>query len=103
MPLACLPVELAGRNRMWRKMVIDGSIAPTGRAAEVPMVAIVKFVGDKVAHEHIYWVRASVLVQVGLFAPRGLPVAGAEQAHKLSDESLPSNTLMARWRKSEGK
>src|SRR5579859_8173159 len=24
MPLACQPVELAGRNRMWRKMVIDG-------------------------------------------------------------------------------
>ena len=24
MPLACLPVEIAGRNRMWRKMVIDG-------------------------------------------------------------------------------
>jgi homoserine O-acetyltransferase/O-succinyltransferase len=24
MPLACLPVELAGRNRIWRKMVIDG-------------------------------------------------------------------------------
>lgn len=23
MPLACLPVELAGRNRMWRKMSID--------------------------------------------------------------------------------
>jgi homoserine O-acetyltransferase/O-succinyltransferase len=23
MPLACLPVEIAGRNRMWRKMVID--------------------------------------------------------------------------------
>jgi homoserine O-acetyltransferase/O-succinyltransferase len=24
MPLACLPVQLAGRNRIWRKMVIDG-------------------------------------------------------------------------------
>jgi homoserine O-acetyltransferase/O-succinyltransferase len=24
MPLACLPVPLAGRNRAWRKMVIDG-------------------------------------------------------------------------------
>ena len=23
MPLACLPVEIAGRNRMWRKMIID--------------------------------------------------------------------------------
>jgi len=24
MPIACLPVEVAGRNRIWRKMVIDG-------------------------------------------------------------------------------
>src|SRR5439155_16141876 len=24
MPLACQPVQIAGRNRMWRKMVIDG-------------------------------------------------------------------------------
>ena len=24
MPLACLPTQIAGRNRMWRKMVIDG-------------------------------------------------------------------------------
>src|SRR3954465_4005826 len=23
MPLACLPVQIAGRNRMWRKMVLD--------------------------------------------------------------------------------
>ena len=24
MPLSCLPVQIAGRNRIWRKMVIDG-------------------------------------------------------------------------------
>lgn len=24
MPLACLPIQIAGRNRLWRKMVIDG-------------------------------------------------------------------------------
>lgn len=24
MPLACLPVQIAGRNRIWRKMLIDG-------------------------------------------------------------------------------
>jgi homoserine O-acetyltransferase len=24
MPMACLPVQLAGRNRLWRKMVMDG-------------------------------------------------------------------------------
>ena len=37
-------------------------IAPTGTRVEVPLVAIVQFNGDKVAHEHIYWDQASVLV-----------------------------------------
>jgi carboxymethylenebutenolidase len=78
-------------------------IAPTGRKVEVPLVAIVKFVGDKVAHEHIYWDQASVLVQVGLLEPAGLPVAGAETARKVVDKSLPSNRLMARWPGSAGK
>jgi carboxymethylenebutenolidase len=75
-------------------------IPPTGRAVEIPTVAIVKFEGDKVAHEHIYWDQASLLVQIGLLDPRGLPVAGAETARKLLDESLPSNGLMERWRES---
>jgi carboxymethylenebutenolidase len=35
-----------------------------------------------------------VLVQVGLLAAAGLPVAGVETARKLLDETLPSNTLM---------
>ena len=35
-----------------------------------------------------------MLVQIGLLDPAGLPVAGAAQANKLLDESLPSNTLM---------
>ena len=69
-------------------------IAPTGRKVEVPLVAIVKFEGSKVAHEHIYWDQASVLVQIGLLDPRGLPVTGAEQAQKVLDKTLPSNTLM---------
>jgi carboxymethylenebutenolidase len=72
-------------------------VAPTGKRVEVPLVAIVKFVDGKVAHEHIYWDQASVLVQVGLLDPKGLPVAGAETARKVLDNSLPSNTLMARW------
>jgi carboxymethylenebutenolidase len=77
-------------------------VSPTGRAVEIPMVAIVKFEGDKVAHEHIYWDQASVLVQIGLLDPNGLPVAGAETARKVVDKSLPSNRLMKRWRESEG-
>lgn len=69
-------------------------IAPTGRPAEVPMVAIVQFQGDKLMHEHIYWNQASVLVQIGQLDPAGLPVVGAEQDRKVIDRSLPSNTLM---------
>ncbi|MBN9491467.1 MAG: nuclear transport factor 2 family protein [Alphaproteobacteria bacterium] len=78
-------------------------IAPTGRRVEVPLVAIVRFVGDKVAHEHIYWDQASVLVQIGRLDPTGLPVAGVETARKVIDKTKPSNALMARWATSDEK
>jgi carboxymethylenebutenolidase len=78
-------------------------VPPTGRKVEIPLVAIVRFVGDKVAHEHIYWDQASVLVQVGLLDPKGLPVAGAETAAKVVDAARPSNELMTRWSSSAGK
>jgi carboxymethylenebutenolidase len=78
-------------------------IPPTGRKVEIPLVAIVQFSGDKLVHEHIYWDQASVLVQIGLLDAKGLPVAGAETAHKAMDKTLPSNTLMAKWPGSEGK
>ena len=68
-----------------------------------PLVAIVRFEGDKVAHEHIYWDQASVLVQVGLLDPKGLPVAGIETARKVMDNGLPSNAMMRRWPESAGK
>ena len=72
-------------------------VAPTGRAVSVPLVAIVAFRGGRVHHEHIYWDQASVLVQVGLLDPGGLPVAGAETARKAADETLPSNRLIPGW------
>jgi carboxymethylenebutenolidase len=78
-------------------------IPPTGRYVEIPLVAIVKFRGDKLYNEHIYWDQASVLVQIGKLDPQGLPVAGIETAKKLVDETLPSNTLMPRWHESDGK
>ncbi|PND30425.1 carboxymethylenebutenolidase [Achromobacter sp. HZ01] len=78
-------------------------VKPTGKYVEIPLVAIVKFRGDKLYHEHIYWDQASVMVQVGLLDPKGLPTAGRETAAKLLDETLPSNTLMARWQESAGK
>ncbi len=78
-------------------------IAPTGRRVEIPLVAIVRFRDGKLAHEHIYWDQASVLVQIGKLDPAGLPVAGAETARKVRDSTLPSNTLLqAQWQRSEG-
>lgn len=78
-------------------------VPPTGRKVEVPLVAIVHFRGGKVAHEHIYWDQASVLVQIGKLDPAGLPVAGAETARKVMDKAQPSNALMRAWAGSEGK
>jgi carboxymethylenebutenolidase len=75
-------------------------VPPTGKYVEIPLVAIVNFRGDKIYHEHIYWDQASVLVQIGLLDPAGLPVAGVETAKKLIDETEPSNTLMSRWAES---
>lgn len=79
-------------------------IPPAGRQVSVPAVAIVQFEGGKLVHEHIYWDQASVLLQIGLLEPRGLPIAGAETAAKVADRRLPSNALMREvWRRSEGK
>ena len=77
-------------------------VAPTGRRVEIPLVAIVKFDGDKLAHEHIYWDQASVLVQIGVLDAAGLPVAGLETADKVRDKTRPSNTLMAKWGRGGG-
>ena len=71
-------------------------LAPTGKRVEVPLVAIVQFRDGKLAHEHIYWDQASVLVQLGLLSPSNLPVSGVESARKALDPKLPSNVLMRR-------
>jgi carboxymethylenebutenolidase len=76
-------------------------IAPTGKRVELPFVVIVQFEGDKLAHEHLYWDQASLLVQVGLL-DRTLPVRGGktaaqvlnphatdERAHPSRDEQQP--------------
>jgi carboxymethylenebutenolidase len=71
-------------------------VAPTGRRVEVALVVVVRFRDGKVAHEHIYWDQASVLLQLGLIDPEGLPVAGAESARKVLDPRLPANALIRR-------
>jgi len=78
-------------------------LKPTGKYFEVPMLAVICFRGDKLYNEHIYWDQASVLVQIGVLDPTGLPVAGIQTAKKMVDETLPTNTLMPNWASSEGK
>ena len=58
-------------------------VAPTNRPVKIPLVAIVKFRGGKLAHEHIYWDQASVLKQIGLLTDPSLPVRGVETAEKV--------------------
>jgi carboxymethylenebutenolidase len=71
-------------------------VAPTGKPVKVPLVVIVHFRDGKLAHEHIYWDQACVLVQLGLMDGADLPVAGAESADKVLDPGLPANHLMER-------
>lgn len=71
-------------------------IPPTGKRAELAIVVVVQFQGDKIAHEHIYWDQASLLVQLGLIDGKNLPAAGVEVARKLLDPNLPSNDLIKR-------
>ncbi|MGB5813109.1 MAG: ester cyclase [Polyangiales bacterium] len=72
-------------------------VAPTGKRVEIVVVAIVSFRGDKIIHEHIHWDQASVLAQIGLIDPEGLPVSGAAGARKALDRNLPSNEMIEGW------
>jgi carboxymethylenebutenolidase len=58
-------------------------IAPTNKFVEIPLVVIVRFRDNKLAHEHIYWDQASVLKQIGLINDPLLPIRGAETARKV--------------------
>ena len=70
------------------KIMLPG-IPPTGKHVELPLVVVMKFNSDnKIAHEHIYWDQASLLVQIGLLDPKTLPVYGIEQTRKLLELSL---------------
>ena len=71
-------------------------VEPTGKHVKVPLIVVVHFRDGKLAHEHIYWDQASVLVQLGLIDSANLPVAGVETAAKVLDPNLPANELMKR-------
>jgi carboxymethylenebutenolidase len=84
--------------RFTHSIVLDWllpGIPPTGKRVELPFVLIVQFEGDKVAHEHLYWDEASVLVQVGLL-DRSLPVRGGETAAQVLNPTHPMNELIGR-------
>jgi carboxymethylenebutenolidase len=67
-------------NTQWDYLL--PGIPPTGKKVELPHVVVMKFENGKVAHEHVWWDQASLLVQVGLLDPAKLPVAGVAQGHK---------------------
>lgn len=72
-------------------------VSPTGKYIMLPHVVIMNFKDGKIAHEHIYWDQASLLVQVGLLDPGLLPVRGQEQAKRLLElsQQADNNTKMA--------
>ena len=65
-------------------------VPPTGKFVQLAHVVVVKFENGKIAHEHIYWDQASLLVQVGLLDARTVPAVGKEQAERLLS-TLPSS------------
>ena len=67
-------------------------IKPTGKHVELPHVVVMKFEDGKIAHEHIYWDQASLLVQVGLLDPKTIPAVGVEQARKLLELTTTHRT-----------
>lgn len=79
MPLACLPVQIAGRNRMWRKMVIDGIRSDPdwkgGDYTTVPRAALE--------------IAADFLIIAGS-AP--LPMQKAQPTREAADKALQENT-----------
>lgn len=68
------------------KSMLPG-IQPTYKYVELPHVAVMKFDGKKIAHEHIYWDQASLLAQIGLLNTKTLPVTGIEQSRRLLEVS----------------
>ncbi len=70
-------------------------VPPTGKQVRLAVCVVAGFRDGKLTHEHIYWDQASLLVQVGLLDPAGLPVVGAEQAEKLlAPRTVPANALL---------
>ena len=65
-------------------------VPPTGKYVEIACVVVMNFRDGKIAHEHIYWNQASLLVQAGLLDRKMLPVTGQEQVKRLLELSQPA-------------
>ncbi|MGH3722074.1 MAG: hypothetical protein ACRDRI_25170 [Pseudonocardiaceae bacterium] len=97
-----LPVDIAleplsrtiGTQRLIDEMIVTMThdrempwilpgVAATGARIEIPLIAVVYFADGKIAGERLWWDQASVLVQIGLLEPDGLPVHGIEVAQRL--------------------
>src|SRR5918996_1526207 len=75
------------------KYMLPG-IPPTGKHVELPHVVVMKFKGNKIEHEHIYWDQASLLAQIGFLDPKKLPViTSIEQARMLTILQKADNKL----------
>jgi carboxymethylenebutenolidase len=58
-------------------------IAPTGKQVAIPLIIIFTFQGEKVESERLYWDQASMLMQLGVLDPGGLPITGTQSVQKL--------------------
>jgi len=77
------------------KFMLPG-ISPTGKHVELPYVVVMKFKGNKIEHEHIYWDQASLLAQIGILDPKKLPViTSIEQARMLTILKKEDNKLLS--------
>jgi carboxymethylenebutenolidase len=61
---------------------------------DVEFTEVSRTFGDRrLVDEHIHWDQATVLVQLGLLDPAGLPVAGREAAAKVLNPAIPGPHL----------
>ena len=90
-----MPVtDTIGSNRIVRELILTFThsvamdwllpgLAPTGKRVEIPLIIIFTFQGEKVASDRMYWDQASMLMQLGVLDPGGLPITGTQSVQKL--------------------
>jgi carboxymethylenebutenolidase len=85
--------QTVGDNRLVEEMImrfthstemdwILPGLQPTERRAEFVLAGVIQFEGGKIAHEHLYWDRATLLSQMGVL-DHPLAVGGVDSAQRL--------------------